>query len=81
MGFGLAGLLFSDMAEHAVFAAGIVTAATLGAQMKKPLSVSVLMLLCFPPRMLLWVFLAAAAGGRLAELTESRKAEKGEAVS
>ncbi len=68
MGFGLAGLVFPDPAEHVVFAAGVVTAAALGAQMKKPLAVTALMLLCFPPRMLLWLFLAAAVGGRLAEL-------------
>ena len=70
MGFALAGLVFSAPAGHEVFAAGMVTAAALGAQMKKPLAVSALALLCFPPRMLFWLFLAAAVGGRLAELLE-----------
>ena len=72
MGFGLAMLLFPDPANHVVFAAGVVTAATLGAQLKKPLAVSVLMLLCFPARMLFWIFFAAAVSGRLALLAEKR---------
>lgn len=72
MGFGLAMLLFPDPARHVVFAAGVVTATTLGAQMKKPLAVSVLMLLCFPARMLFWIFFAAAVSGRLAQLAEKR---------
>ena len=72
MGFGLAMLLFPDPANHVVFAAGVVTAATLGAQLKKPLAVSVLMLLCFPARMLFWIFFAAAVSGRLAQLAEKR---------
>lgn len=62
MGYGLAMLLFAVPGEHVAFAAGIVTAAALGAQMKKPLAVSVLLLLCFPARVLLWIFLAAALG-------------------
>lgn len=74
MGYGLAMLVFPDPGTHFVFAAGIVTAATLGAQMKKPLAVSVLMLICFPARMLFWIFLAAALGGRIAQLFENRKA-------
>ena len=67
MGFGLAMLFFPDAGSHVVFAAGVVTSATLGAQLKKPLAVSVLMLLCFPARLLFWIFLAAALGGKLAE--------------
>ena len=72
MGFALAGLVFPDPSGHTVFAAGVVTAAALGAQIKKPLAVSALALLCFPARMLFWLFLAAAVGGRLAELLEKR---------
>ena len=74
MGFGLAMLVFADPASHIVFAAGVVTSAALGAQMKKPLAVSVLMLLCFPVRLLFWLFLAAALGSRLAQLLEKRTA-------
>lgn len=74
MGFGLASLFFGDIAGitdaavltgHAVFAAAAVTAATLGAQLKKPLAVSLLLLLCFPVRLILWTVLAAAIGSRI----------------
>lgn len=70
MGFALACLVFPDPAEHVVFAAGVLTSATLGAQLKKPLAVSLLMLLCFPPRLLFWIFLAAAVSGRLSGFIE-----------
>ncbi|MBR2742368.1 MAG: chloride channel protein [Clostridia bacterium] len=76
MGIGLSGLLFPGAAEHAVFAAGVVTAATLGAQLKKPLAVTVLMLLCFPVRMLLWLFVAAAIGGRIAQMFSGKPEKK-----
>ena len=75
MGFGLAMLLFPDPVDHIVFAAGVVTAATLGAQLKKPLATAVLMLLCFPVRLLFWIFLAAAISGWLAQLAENRNSE------
>lgn len=68
MGIGLAMLIFAQPESHIVFAAGVVTAATLGAQMKKPFAVSILMLLCFPVRLLFWIFLAAALGGRFAQI-------------
>ena len=73
MGFALAMLVFPNPAEHVAFAAGVVTSATLGAQLKKPLAVSVLMLLCFPARLLFWIFLAATAGGRLAQLIDDKR--------
>lgn len=75
MGFGLAMLITKDPTSHVVFAAGVVTAATLGAQLKKPLAVSVLMLLCFPARLLFWIFLAAALSGRIAQLMEKKKTD------
>ena len=79
MGYGLAMLCFAAPGDHVAFAAGIVTAAALGAQMKKPLAVSVLLLLCFPARVLLWVFLAAALGAFMGNkvfpiLTKQREA-------
>ena len=69
MGFGLAMLLFGNstagtLTGHAVFAAAVITAAALGAQMKKPLAVSMLLLICFPLKYILWVFVSAAAGGK-----------------
>ncbi len=72
MGFAISMLVFPDPAGHLVFAAGVVTSATLGAQLKKPMAVSVLMLLCFPVRLLLWIFLAAVIGGRIAELIDRK---------
>ena len=42
-----------------VFAAAVVTAACFGAQLKKPLAVAMLTLICFPATFLLWTFFAA----------------------
>lgn len=62
-GFGVSMLLFGDSASsHVVFAAAVVTASTLGAQMKKPAAVTMLLMLMFPVRMLLPILLAAALG-------------------
>ena len=74
MGYALGALFFAGDAGHAAFAAGIITAAALGAQLKKPLAVTVLLLLCFPPSFLLWGFLSAAAGSGLAGMIEKKKA-------
>lgn len=57
----------------AVFAAGAVTAATLGAQMKKPVAVSLLLLLCFNVRYILWLLLAAAVGGKASAFAADRR--------
>lgn len=76
MGYALGTLFFAGAAGHAAFAAGVITAAALGAQLKKPLAVTVLLLLCFPPRFLLWGFIAAAVGSGLAGIMEKRKLEK-----
>lgn len=73
MGYALGTLFFGGAAGHAAFAAGIITAAALGAQLKKPLAVTVLLLLCFPPRFLLWGFISAAVGSGLAGMLEKRK--------
>ncbi len=72
MGVGISMLAFADPYSHAAFAAGVITAATLGAQLKKPFAATVLMLLCFPVRMIVWLFIAAAAGGYLAKLLDKR---------
>ena len=69
MGFGLALLVFGGAAgAHAVFAAAVVTAATLGAQLKKPFAVTMLLMISFPFRLALWIFLAAAIGGKVGAL-------------
>ncbi len=78
MGFGVTMLLFKDAGLHAAFACGMITAAALGAQMKKPAAVVLLLLLCFPVRMIFWLFLAAVVGKYCAGRMEERmgKGEK-----
>ena len=73
MGYALGMLFYSGSAEHAAFAAGMITAAALGAQMKKPLAVTVLLLLCFPVRFLIWGFISAAVGSSLAGMLEKQR--------
>lgn len=76
MGYGIAMMVFAgsgDLASHTVFAAAIVTAAMLGAQLKKPFAVSMLLLICFPFRFVLWMLLAAAVGGRAGALIEEKR--------
>ena len=84
MGFASAMIVFGSMAGtadtavltgHAVFAAAVITAATLGAQMKQPIAVSMLLLICFPLRFVLWIFIAAALAGRIAGRRENKKKE------
>lgn len=65
LGYGIAGLMFPGNTEHVVFAAAIVTAALLGRIMKKPLAVTMVLFLCFPVRMFVWIFLAAAVGSKV----------------
>ena len=66
MGMALSTLIFtSDPMSHAAFAAATVTATVLGAQIKKPFAVSLLLLLCFPLNTLFWIFFCAAVGARV----------------
>lgn len=53
---------------HVVFGAAIVTASLLGGIMKKPLAVTMLLFLCFPVKMFIWIFIAAAVGSKLITL-------------
>lgn len=64
MGYGLSALVVSG-ADHQVFAAAIVTAAMLGGTMKKPLAVTVLLIICFPAQLVLWYFVAATIGSKV----------------
>ena len=76
LGYGIALLFFPGDASHATFAAAVVAAGTLGVSMKKPLAVSMLLLLCFPVKTLLWIVpasaLAALAGKMLTKRTSGR---------
>lgn len=60
LGMGISLLLFAGDLPHATIASAIVAAATLAVNMRKPLAVAMLLLLCFPARMLLWIVPAAA---------------------
>ena len=64
-GYGLAVLVFPDSAGHVVFAAAIVTASLLGNILKKPIAVTMLLFICFPIKMFVWIFLAAVIGSKL----------------
>ena len=64
LGYGIACLVFPDSAGHVVFAAAVVTASLLGGIMKKPLAVTMVLFLCFPVKMFVWIFLSAAIGSR-----------------
>ncbi len=67
MGFALVRIIYSDPSGHAAFAAAAVTATVLGAQLKKPIAASLLLLLCFPVKGLLIIFLCAATGSKAKE--------------
>ncbi len=71
LGYGIAGLTFPGSSEHVVFAAAIVTASLLGGIMKKPFAVTMLLFLCFPVKMFVWIFLAAAVGSKAGSLADA----------
>ena len=73
-GYGISLMVFPDDATHAAFAAAVVTAATLGVTMKKPLAVSMLLLLCFPFKTLLWIVPAAALAAFAGRYLDRRSA-------
>ncbi|MCR5775406.1 MAG: chloride channel protein [Lachnospiraceae bacterium] len=74
MGFALVSIVFSDPMPHAAFAAAAVTASVLGAQLKKPVAVSLLLLLCFPVKILLLIFVCAAAGAQFGRVFKPGRA-------
>ena len=68
MGYGVAMLTCGPDGGHVVFGAAIVTASLLGGIMRKPLAVTMLLFLCFPVKMVIWIFIAAAVGSKLTTL-------------
>lgn len=65
LGYGLAMLFFGQQGDsHVVFAAAIATSTLLGGIMKKPLAVTMLLFLCFPVKIFIWIFIAAAVGSK-----------------
>lgn len=71
LGYAIAMFAFAESGGHVVFAAAVVTAALLGGIMQKPLAVTMLLFICFPVKMFLWIFLAALAGSRLLPMIHS----------
>lgn len=65
LGYALAMLAFADSAAHVVFAAAIVTAALLGGTMRKPMAVTMLLFICFPVKIVIWIFVAALFGNKI----------------
>lgn len=72
LGYGLSLLVYPLDGTHAVFAAAVTAAATLGITMKKPIAVTCLLFLCFPVRMSVWLFLAAAIASKIGNIVEKR---------
>ena len=65
LGYGLVMLFFGQQGDsQVVFAAAIVTSTLLGGIMKKPLAVTMLLFLCFPVKIFIWIFIAAAVGSK-----------------
>ena len=80
MGYGVAMLICGNAERHLVFASAIVTAALLGGTMKKPLAVTMLLFLCYPVKMFVWIFVAAAAGSKCLSLFDKKKVENKNSV-
>lgn len=72
LGYGFAMMALPEEG-HEVFAAATVTAALLGGIMRKPLAVTMLMFLCFPVRMCVWIFLAAVLGSQCIKLLHKKE--------
>lgn len=72
LGYGIAIPVFGG-GGHEVLAAAVVTASLLGCIMRKPLAVTMLLFLCFPVRLFVWIFLAAVVGSKVFAARESKK--------
>ena len=75
MGYAVAIFVFNAPGEHVVFAAGIVTATVLGAQLKKPLATASLLLICYPVRFVFWLLLSSVIGSVVAQAIEKKKTD------
>ena len=71
LGYAAGALVFGYAIGHMAFGAAVVTAALLGGIMRKPLAVTVLLFLCFPIKLFLWIFLSAAAGSMICSKSET----------
>lgn len=73
LGCGVALLVFGTGGGHIMFASAVVTATLLGAIMRRPVAVTMLLFLCFPIRMFVWIFVSAVIGSKLTELVRREK--------
>ena len=74
VGYAIAMFIYpSAAAEHVVFGAAVVTATMLGANMKQPLIVSLILLICFPFRMIFWLLIGSYAGCAITSLGKADK--------
>lgn len=78
VGYGVSG--FVTLEHQAAFAAAIVTATMLGAMMKKPLAVTLLLLICFPISLVVWIFVAAVIGSNVSRLLTKKETEQNEVI-
>lgn len=76
LGYGIATLVFPESADTLHFAAAIVAGTTLGYTMKKPILVSLILMICFPPMMVPFIlatsFLGSFVGKKIDNLIEKR---------
>ena len=63
----------ANAAEHVIFAAAVVTSVLLGANMKQPLAVTLILLLCFPFRMIIWLAIGSFAGSAVMSIGKNEK--------
>lgn len=69
LGYAIAMFAFPGGAgEHVIFAAAVVTSALLGANMKQPVLVALILLICFPFRMIFWLLIGAYGGDAVMSL-------------
>ena len=72
LGYGVATLVFPGSADTLHFAAGIVAGTTLGFTMKKPILVSLILMICFPLIMAPFILVTAFLGSFVGKKIESR---------
>ena len=75
LGYGIALFVYPGQADHAIFAAAVTAAATMGFSLKKPLAAAMLLIICFPIRMIIWLLLAAVVGAKIAGLFKAKAQE------
>lgn len=67
LGYGISMLVFPN-GGHEVFAAAVVTATLLGGILKKPVAVTMLLFICFPVRLCIWILIGAVVGQKILSL-------------